>query len=95
VGAADRATLHRVEAPDRLVRRYGTEAAFVARDPALLRPCADGLAYTPAELAFGVTHEGALDAADLLDRRTRVGLVADDRARAEQAAAQALGSPAV
>jgi glycerol-3-phosphate dehydrogenase len=90
VGAADRTTLDRVEAPDRLVRRYGTEAALVGRDPLLLQPVADGLACTPAELVFGTTHEGALDVGDLLDRRTRVGLVPDDRARAEQAAAQAL-----
>ena len=28
---------------------------------------------TLAELVFGVTHEGAADVDDLLDRRTRVG----------------------
>jgi len=90
VGAGDRATLDRVGAPRRLVRRYGTEAAFLARDPALLQPCAEGLTTTVAELSFGVTHEGALDVGDLLDRRTRVGLVPEDRARAERAAATAL-----
>jgi glycerol-3-phosphate dehydrogenase len=90
VGAADRAGLDRIGAPRRLVRRYGTEAAFVARDPALLRPLAEDVAVTPAELAFGVTHEGALDVGDLLDRRTRVGLVPADRARAQQAAVEAL-----
>jgi len=90
VGAADRARLDRVGAPPRLVRRYGTEAGFVARDPALLRPLAEGLALTPAELAFGVSHEGALSVGDLLDRRTRVGLVPQDRARAVQAAEKAL-----
>jgi glycerol-3-phosphate dehydrogenase len=92
VGAGDRATLDRVAAPRRLVRRYGTDAAFLARDPALLQPCADGLTTTLAELSFGVTHEGALDVGDLLDRRTRVGLVPEDRARAEQAAAAALAA---
>jgi glycerol-3-phosphate dehydrogenase len=92
VGAADRTTLDRVEAPARLVRRYGTEAEIVARDPTLQQPCDDRVACTPAELAFGVTHEGALDTGDLLDRRTRVGLVADDRARVEQAAAEALAA---
>ena len=46
---------------------------------------------TRAELLWGVTHEGALDVDDLLDRRTRVGLVADDRALAEAAAREALG----
>jgi glycerol-3-phosphate dehydrogenase len=95
VGATDRAALGalaRVEAPERLVALYGTEAAFVARDPELLTPVAEGLACTAAELAFGVSHEGALDVDDLLDRRTRVGLVPQDRARAQEAAAQALAS---
>ena len=45
---------------------------------------------TLAELVFGVTHEGALDVADLLDRRTRVGLVPADRAPALPAAERAL-----
>ena len=33
---------------------------------------------TLAELLFGVTHEGAVDVADLLDRRTRVGLIPEE-----------------
>jgi glycerol-3-phosphate dehydrogenase len=37
-----------------------------------------------------VTHEGALDVDDLLDRRTRIGLVPADRSAAETAAASAL-----
>ena len=45
---------------------------------------------TLAELVFGVTHEGAADVDDLLDRRTRVGLVPADRALAEPLARQAL-----
>jgi glycerol-3-phosphate dehydrogenase len=45
-------------------------------------PVAVGLATTVAEFAYAVEHEGALDAADLLDRRTRIGLVAADRAAA-------------
>jgi glycerol-3-phosphate dehydrogenase len=45
---------------------------------------------TTAELVFAATHEGAHDVADLLDRRTRVGLVAADRAAAEPAARRAL-----
>ena len=44
-----------------------------------------------AELVFGVTHEGAVDVGDLLDRRTRVGLVPRDRERAVGAAERALG----
>ena len=46
---------------------------------------------TLAELVFGVTHEGAADVADLLDRRTRVGLIPADRAVAVPAAERALG----
>ena len=34
-----------------------------------------------AEFEYAVTHEGALTADDILDRRTRIGLVAADRDR--------------
>ena len=37
----------------------------------------------PAELVFALRHEGALDAGDVLDRRTRIGLVPRDRERVE------------
>ena len=100
LGAAPRPDLDRLTAPPRLVRRHGTEAATVlanARDHGLseaeaLTPVADGLAVTPAELLWGATHEGALDLDDLLDRRTRVGLVPADRALAEPAARLALAA---
>jgi glycerol-3-phosphate dehydrogenase len=85
VGAAARPRLDRLDAPARLVRRYGTEACAVLDcadgDPALLRPLADGVPVTGAELLFGLRHEGALGVDDLLDRRTRIGLVPADRAR--------------
>ena len=96
VGAAAPATLAAVDAPRRLVARYGTRAtevlAAAGGDPALLAPIADGLAVPAAELRHAVLHEVALDAGDLLDRRTRIGLVAADRAAAEQAAADALAT---
>ncbi|MER7413042.1 glycerol-3-phosphate dehydrogenase/oxidase [Streptomyces cacaoi] len=80
--------------PARLRARYGSEAAAVLDaadgDPALLEPVAAGV--TPAELRFAVRHEGALDVADLLDRRTRIGLVPGDRERAFGAAREALDS---
>jgi glycerol-3-phosphate dehydrogenase len=103
-GAAPRPELARLalESPSpRLVRRYGTDAGLVldsARqvcgldDDELLAPVADGVPVTFAELVFGVTHEGAHDVDDLLDRRTRVGLVPADRAAAEAAAHRALRS---
>jgi len=101
-GATSRAELARLTATApsaRLVRRYGADAALVldsARevsglaDAELLAPVADGIPVTTAELVFGATHEGAHDVADLLDRRTRVGLVAADRLAAEPAARRAL-----
>lgn len=99
LGAAPRSALARAEGPPRLVRRYGTEAGLVLEsarlltglpDDELLAPVADGLPATLAELLFGVTHEGATDIGDLLDRRTRIGLVPDDRERAVPAARRAL-----
>ncbi|MEV4460279.1 glycerol-3-phosphate dehydrogenase/oxidase [Microbispora sp. NPDC049633] len=79
-------------APGRLARRYGSEAwalrELMREDPALAEPVALGV--TRAELVWAVRHEGALDAADLLDRRTRIGLVPEDRAAALSAAEAAL-----
>jgi glycerol-3-phosphate dehydrogenase len=101
-GAAPRDELARLAATSpspRLVRRYGADAGLVlatARevtglaDPDLLAPVADGVPVTIAELVFGVTHEGAHDVDDLLDRRTRVGLVDSDRRAAEPSARRAL-----
>jgi glycerol-3-phosphate dehydrogenase len=85
-----------VAVPDTLLRRYGAEAATVlaeaGADPGLLRPLAPDVDVSMAELLFAVRHEGALDAGDLLDRRTRIGLVPGTRERmlphAEQALAQ-------
>ena len=45
----------------------------------LLAPVAPAIPATLAELVFGVTHEGAATVEDLLDRRTRIGLVPADR----------------
>ncbi|QSR28604.1 glycerol-3-phosphate dehydrogenase [Nocardioides aromaticivorans] len=86
----------------RLVRRYGADAGLALTaaveasgwsEAELLAPIAPGHPTIPtvwAELFFGITHEGAADVADLLDRRTRVGLVPADRAVALPAAERAL-----
>ena len=78
--------------PDRLLERYGSEAeavlALMAQDPGLAEPGPTGI--TGAELVWAVRHEGALDVADLLDRRTRIGLVPEDREAALPAARAAL-----
>jgi glycerol-3-phosphate dehydrogenase len=71
--------------PASLVARYGgaardvVDAATVARP---LEPVADGIDVTRAEIEYAVTHEAALDVADVLDRRTRIGLVPADAERA-------------
>ncbi|WP_248965663.1 glycerol-3-phosphate dehydrogenase/oxidase [Sphaerisporangium perillae] len=78
--------------PRRLVERYGSEAAAVHAlalgDPALAETLPLGV--TVAELVWAVRHEGALDSGDLLDRRTRIGLVGEDRAAALPAAERVL-----
>jgi glycerol-3-phosphate dehydrogenase len=99
VGAAGPSALAGVPAPARLVARYGTEAPAVLRlahqHPELAAPVAPGSTVTGAELAFAVTHEGALDTGDLLDRRTRIGLVPADRQAALPAATHALSASAL
>ncbi|MGY1747083.1 glycerol-3-phosphate dehydrogenase/oxidase [Blastococcus sp. SYSU D00695] len=84
VGAAPRAVLARVGAPARLVARYGTEAPAVAALGE--EPLVAGRPETVGELRFAVRAEGARTFADLLDRRTRLGLVPADRAAAVAAA---------
>ena len=80
VGAAPRSALAKVDAPGRLVARYGSEAPVVA---ALgTEPVVEGRPETVGELRFAVRHEGARTVSDLLDRRTRIGLVPADRAHA-------------
>jgi glycerol-3-phosphate dehydrogenase len=98
LGAGTRAELAAVDAPERLVRRFGTEAPLVVanalahgltREEALA-PVSPTIPATLAELVFAVTHEGATDVGDLLDRRTRIGLVPADRAVAEPLARRAI-----
>ncbi|MGW2646212.1 glycerol-3-phosphate dehydrogenase/oxidase [Streptomyces sp. NPDC001393] len=98
VGAAAPARLRALSAPQRLVRRYGTEAeavhALAATDPALAAPVLPGHPVTRAELLWAVRHEGALDESDLLDRRTRIGLVPEDRAEVLSVAREVLAEAA-
>jgi glycerol-3-phosphate dehydrogenase len=70
--------------PESLVARYGAEAANVIDTATCERPAdpvAEGIDVTRAEFEYAVTHEGALDVDDIVDRRTRIGLVARDRER--------------
>ena len=73
-----------VELPSSLVARYGAEAPNViaaATCDRPIEPVADGIDVTRAEFEYAVTHEGALTIDDVVDRRTRIGLVEADRDR--------------
>ncbi|WP_407688855.1 glycerol-3-phosphate dehydrogenase/oxidase [Mycobacterium sp. HUMS_1102779] len=80
--------------PPSLVARYGAEAANVvaaARCQRPLDPVAEGVDVTRAEFEYAVTHECALTVGDIVDRRTRIGLVARDRERVVGVAEEFLG----
>lgn len=82
-GAAERVSAAAL--PPSLVQRYGAEAAKVIATATCARPTepvAEGIDVTRAEFEYAITHEGALDVSDVLDRRTRIGLVESDRERA-------------
>ncbi len=83
VGAAPRDALAAIAAPQRLVDRHGTEAprvlALAHGDPALLAPLAPTSDVLKVEVLHAVRAEGALNADDVLDRRTRVGLIPAQR----------------
>jgi glycerol-3-phosphate dehydrogenase len=87
VGAASRRALSVMDEPRRLVARYGDEAGRVAALGALDGELAVEIAdrVTAAEVVWAVRHEGALNADDVLDRRTRIGLVPADREKATSA----------
>ena len=79
--------------PESLVLRYGAEAANVIAAATCERPAdpvADDIDVLRAEFEYAVTHEGALSVDDILDRRTRIGLVTADRERAVGAAEEFL-----
>lgn len=92
VGAWPRRRLGEVAAPPRLVRRFGAEAPYAAALPG--GPAA-ACGVTAQELHWGVAVEGALGIADLLDRRTRLGLVPADREASADAATAAFARAGV
>ncbi|WP_446664486.1 glycerol-3-phosphate dehydrogenase/oxidase [Flexivirga sp. B27] len=69
--------------PERLVARYGTDAtivaAYTAGDAGLAERVTDRIPLTGAEIRFAVDHELAVTVDDVVDRRTRWGLVDADR----------------
>ena len=86
-----------VELPLSLVARYGAEAPNViamATCDRPIDPVADGIDVSRAEFEYAVTHEGALTVDDIVDRRTRIGLVEADRDRVLAVAEELLVSSA-
>ncbi|GAA2060033.1 glycerol-3-phosphate dehydrogenase/oxidase [Williamsia deligens] len=74
--------------PASLLARHGGEADRVVAMSTVgapLAPIAPGVDVTRAEIEFAVIAEGAVDADDILHRRTRIGLVDADTARARPA----------
>lgn len=80
--------------PASLIARFGAEAprvVEVATVPDPLAPIVDGIDVTRAEIEFAFTHEGALTVDDVLERRTRIGLVPADADRARPAVEEIAG----
>ena len=94
VGAASAKVLSKIDAPARLVAKYGTEATAVQslglENPQLAEPLFEGAAVTGAELLFAVLAEGANSMEDLLERRTRLAFVPEDAQKARGPAADIL-----
>jgi glycerol-3-phosphate dehydrogenase len=67
---------------EHLLHRYGSLAAdvldLIRSDPSLGRTLAEGHPYLRAEVAYAVTHEGALHVEDVLVRRMRLFIESDD-----------------
>jgi glycerol-3-phosphate dehydrogenase len=70
------------ETVEHLVNRYGTLATdvldLIREDASLARPLAPRHPYLRAEVAYAVTHEGALHMDDVLVRRTRLFIESAD-----------------
>lgn len=93
------------DAVDRVAARPGVHATRCATrritlagadrpDDASRAPIAPGVPVSHTQLRFAVAHELALTVEDLLDRRTRLGLVPERRAAALDAAQAALAATA-
>ncbi|HCT15625.1 MAG TPA: glycerol-3-phosphate dehydrogenase/oxidase [Corynebacterium nuruki] len=87
--------------PTSLIDRFGWEAPQVVADCIVDRPLdpvgfvGDGVGRRAvdtvrAEFSWHVTREGAVTVDDLLDRRSRIGLVETDRAACEETAREVL-----
>jgi glycerol-3-phosphate dehydrogenase len=90
VGAQPHAKLRPPGLPVRLFARFGAEAQEIATMGT--EPVAAGLPALAGEFRAAVEREGAVTADDILDNRTRLGLVPAWREQAAEAAAYAIAS---
>jgi glycerol-3-phosphate dehydrogenase len=83
--------------PPSMIARFGGEAEHVLAVATTDRPAAPiapGIDVTRAEIEFAITHEGACTVSDVVDRRTRIGLVRGDADRSAGAVAEILDGAA-
>jgi glycerol-3-phosphate dehydrogenase len=82
------------QAVEHLINRYGAVApevlGLVRADKSLARPLAAGYPYLRAEVAYAVTHEGALHVEDVLARRVRLLIESPDAGAAAAAEVAAI-----
>jgi glycerol-3-phosphate dehydrogenase len=85
------------EVRDRLVHRYGADAAAVIAlatdDAALAQPLVPGLPYLRAEAVHAARHEMVVTLDDIFARRTRARLLARDATAAAAEDVAALVAP--
>lgn len=84
-----------IGAPARPEQRSTDQSANTDRACLVDRPeeqVAPAIPVTRGRLSFAVTHEGARTVSDILDQRTRIGLVPADRAAAEPVAREVLAA---
>jgi glycerol-3-phosphate dehydrogenase len=83
----------------RLLRRYGTRVselfALIGEQPALAAPLPGGEGVLAAEVVHACRFEGALRLEDVLERRTRLAIMAADRGLTAAPAAAALMADAL
>src|SRR3954469_7678999 len=85
------------EGRDRLVHRYGADAAAVialaTEDPALAQPLVPGLPYLRAEAVYAARYEMVVTLDDIFARRTRARLLARNATAAVAEDVAALVAP--
>jgi glycerol-3-phosphate dehydrogenase len=86
-----------VAATEHLIARYGAAALevldIIRADSALGQPLTDGHPYLRAEVAYAVTHEGALHVEDVLARRVRLLIESPDAGTSAAAEVAAIMAP--